>query len=319
MENLEDHTGLDEDKILTLINPSAKGILSAAKTLAYQKQCDDTLSLLADFPHTQQHAAWMLSSTDSSTNFIHSLIGVGSEGYFPSDEFRCVVRAKLGLSPTNDPPGLLHVCACQKSFDAAEDSLHALSCALNKGPRNIRHDNIRDKLYQLLKRLNPGIQQSHLSMEFVVGQVVPQVDEPPYNVRTDIKFIKGAETFYIDVAIVDPAADEFQKPPARSHITQDGAATKHERTKRQHYSRVSTPAAIPPRSIIPFVIEVTGRLGPSALLFLHSQCGTQTFFRSQLLSEINLICARTAGRMFKMTRDRFQGLPGGVFLAPMRV
>ena len=52
MENLEDHTGLDEDKILTLINPSAKGILSAAKTLAYQKQCDDTLSLLADFPHT---------------------------------------------------------------------------------------------------------------------------------------------------------------------------------------------------------------------------------------------------------------------------
>ena len=92
------------------------------------KQCDDMLSLLADFPHTQQHAVWMLSSTGSSTNFIHSLIGVGSEGCFPSDEFRCVVRAKLGLGPTNDPPGLLHVCACQKSFDAAEDSLHALSC-----------------------------------------------------------------------------------------------------------------------------------------------------------------------------------------------
>ena len=119
----------------------------------------------------------MLSSTDSSTNFFHSIIGVGSEGYFPSDEFRCVAWAKLGLGPTNDPPGLFHICACQKSFDAAEDSLHALSCALNKGQRNIRHDSIRDRLYQLLKQLNPGIQQTHLSMEFVVGQIT-YPDEP---------------------------------------------------------------------------------------------------------------------------------------------
>ena len=129
-------------------------------------------------------------------------------------------------------------------------------------------------------------------MEFVVGQVVPTMDEPPYNVRTDIRFVKGAETFFIDVAIVDPAAAEFQKPPTRSHISQDGAASKYERTKRHHYSRVSSPAVMPARSIIPFVIEATGRLGPSALLFLHSQCGTQTFTRSKFLSEINLVCAR---------------------------
>ena len=103
-ENLEDYTGLDEDKILALENPTAGGILSTAKTLAYQKQSDDLLSFLADFPSTQQHAAWMLSSIYTFTNFIHSIIGGGSEGYFPSDEFRCVTRAKLGLGPTNDPP-----------------------------------------------------------------------------------------------------------------------------------------------------------------------------------------------------------------------
>lgn len=92
---------------------------------------------------------------DSSTNLIHSSIGLGSEGYFSADEFRCVTRAKLGFGPTNDPPGLIRVCACSKSFDAAEDSLHALSYGFNKGNRNIRHDSIRDKLYLLIKKLIP--------------------------------------------------------------------------------------------------------------------------------------------------------------------
>ena len=158
LEKLEEHTGLDEEKMLALVNPSARGILTSAKTLAYQKQSDDILAFLADSPASQQHAAWMLSSTDSSTSFIHSSVGLGSEGYFSSDEFRCVARAKLGIAPSNDQPGLFRVCACQKSFDAAEDSLHGLSCALNKGPRNTRHDSIRDALYQLIKRLNNGIQ-----------------------------------------------------------------------------------------------------------------------------------------------------------------
>lgn len=317
-EHLEDHTGLDEAKMLALVNPSARGILSSAKSLAYQKQSDEILAFLADSPTTQQHAAWMLSSTDSSTNFIHSSIGLGSEGYFSSEEFICIARAKLGIAPSNDLPGQFRVCACQKSFDAAEDSLHGLSCALNKGHRNVRHDSIRDLLYQLIKRLNNGIQQTHLSLEFEVGQIQPP-NEPSYVVRTDIKYIKGADTFYIDVAIIDPASAESQKAPTRSHLTQDAASSRYERIKRQHYSRVNSPAAIPPGYIVPFVIEATGRLGPAALLFLHSLCGTQTFSRSNFLSEINLICARTAGRMLKMTRDRFQGLPEGVLMAPMRV
>ena len=315
-EALEDHTGLNEETMLSLVLPSARSILTTAKNLAYKKQSEDLHQLLADFPISQQHAAWMLSSTDSSTNFIHSSIGLGSEGYFSSDEFRCVARAKLGLGPTNEVPGQVRVCACSKSFDASEDSLHALSCSLNKGIRNIRHDSIRNKLYQLIKRLNPGIQQTHLSMEFEVGQIVTASQATSY-VRTDIKYLKGADTLYIDIAIVDPAASEYQKAPTLSHLTRDGAASKYERTKRQHYSRVTIPAPLLPRSVIPFIIEATGRLGPSALLFLRSLCGTQTFSRSKFLSEVNLICARTAGRMFKMTRDRFQGLHQGVLLAPM--
>jgi Reverse transcriptase (RNA-dependent DNA polymerase) len=315
-EALQDHTGLTDAIMLSLVNPTARSTLATAKTLAYKKQSTDLLFLLADSPATQQLASWMLSSTDSSTSFIHSLIGLGSEGYFSSDEFRCVARAKLGVGPTNDPPGLFRVCACNKSFDASVDSLHGLSCALNKGSRNLRHDNIRDRLYQLIKRLNPGIQQTHLSMEFEVGQITAPGDNPKH-IRTDIKYIKGADTFYIDIAIVDPAASTFQKAPIHSHVNQDGAASSYERTKRQHYARVNTPEPLLARSVIPFIIEATGRLGPSALLFLHSLCGTQTYTRSLFISEINLICARTAGRMLKTTRNRFQGPHNGVLLAPM--
>ena len=64
----------------------------------------------------------------------------------------------------------------------------------------------------------------------------------PRIVRTDIKFIKGADTFYIDVAIVDPAAAVFQMPPTRSHLTQDGASSKYEKTtlrQSQHPRRPS--------------------------------------------------------------------------------
>ena len=315
-EALEDHTGLNEETMLSLIFPSATAILTTAKNLAYKKQSTDLHSLLADFPCSQQHAAWMLSSTDSSTSFIHSSIALGAEGYFSADEFRCVARAKLGLGPSNDPPGLIRVCACHKSFDACEDSLHALSCGLNKGVRNVRHDAIRNRLYQLIKKLNPGIQQTHLSMEYVVGQI-DNGDGDSRSVRTDIKYVKGADTFLIDIVIADPAASDYQKAPTFSHLTRDGAASKCERNKRQHYSRVNSPAPLLARSVIPFAIEATGRLGPSALLFLHSLCGTQTFSRSTFLKDINLICARMAGRMLRMTRDRFQGLHEGVLLSPM--
>jgi Reverse transcriptase (RNA-dependent DNA polymerase) len=315
-ESLEDNTGLTEEIMLSLVTPTARGILTTAKTLAYKKQSEILVARLADFPESQQHAAIMLSSTNNSTSFIHSSIGLGSEGYFSADEFRCIARARLGFGPTNDPLGTFRVCACHKSFDAAEDSLHALSCGLNKGPRNTRHDAIRDMLYQLIKKLHPGIQQTHLTMECVVGQILTE-GENPRNVRTDIKFVKGADTLCIDIAVVDPAAATYMQTPTSSHLYRDGAASKYEREKRQHYSRVSVPSPLPPRSVIPFILEATGRLGPSALLFLHTLCGTQTFLRSRFLSDVNLICARTAGRMLKITRDRFQGLHQGVLLSPM--
>ena len=62
---------------------------------------------------------------------------------------------------------------------------------------------------------------------------------------------------------------------------------------------------IPAESVIPFVIESTGRLGPAAFSFLNKICGTQTFKRSRFISEIALLCARYTGKMLVASRERF--------------
>jgi hypothetical protein len=157
------------------------------------------------------------------------------------------------FGPANDPLRTFRVCACHKLFRAAEDSLHALSCELNNGPRNTHHDAIRDMLYQLIKKLHPGIQRTHLTMECVAGQILNE-GENPRNVRTGIKFVKGADTLCIDIAVVDPAAAPYMQTPTSHHIHRDGAASKH-------YSRVNVPSPLTPRSVIPFILEATGRLG----------------------------------------------------------
>ena len=123
-------------------------------------------------------------------------------------------QSQTGTQPHQRPPWVV-VSACNKSFDAAEDSLYTLSCGLNKEFRNVRHDSIRNKLYQLIKRLNPGISQTHLSMEYVVGQI--DSDGEARSARTDIKYVKGADTFFIDVVIADFAALAYQMALTLSH------------------------------------------------------------------------------------------------------
>jgi hypothetical protein len=236
------------------------------------------------------------------------------DSYFSSDEFHCVARAKLGVGPTNDPPGLFRVCACNKSFDASVDSLHGLSCSLNKGSPNLCHDNIRDRLYQLIKRLNPGIQQTHLSMEFEVGQITAPGDNPKH-VRTDIKYIKGADTFYINIAIVDPA-DLPESPnllPRQSRrssilVRKDKASA----LRPGQLSRTS------PRKIN-HPLHHRGERSPWSLRppFSSLSVWYKDLHPFPFFSEINLLCDRTAGRMLKTTRDRFQGLHNGVLQAPM--
>ena len=89
----------------------------------------------------------------------------------------------------------------------------------------------------------------------------------------------------------------------------DAAAKAMETAKRNHYSAVKDPLQLPPASIIPFVLETSGRLGPSALGFIQRISGAHTYLRSQFFKEINFICAIYSRRMLEATREWMRANP----------
>ena len=76
-----------------------------------------------------------------------------------------------------------------------------------------------------------------------------------------------------------------------------------ERLKRAKYAKIAPPSTPPPASVIPFVMEASGRLGPAAISFLLRICPTQSYLRTKFLNEVSLICARAVGKMLRMARD----------------
>jgi hypothetical protein len=156
-------------------------------------------------------------------------------------------------------------------------------------------------LFSLIKKRFP---QAPIWKEKEVGETGP-IHGAIKAVRADIVVTLGARTFYIDVSTIDPGCETCLHHPINSATTQDASARSRETHKRKHYARVITPAPLPAESIIPFVIESSGRLGPSALSFLFTICGTQTFLRSKFISAISTLCARYIGKTLKATRDRF--------------
>ena len=166
-------------------------------------------------------------------------------------------------------------------------------------------------LHKEMKKRFPG---DSIEMEQAVGQIVtPNARGGPdnvTNVRADIVWQKGAEQIVIDVSIVGPEAKIYMKFPTLSYIKQDGAALAMELKKRRYYRKVTQPNHIPEASVIPFVVESTGRLGPAAFSFLNMVCGTQTCRRSAFLSECGLLCARYSGYMRVAGRDRIAANAG---------
>ena len=173
----------------------------------------------------------------------------------------------------------------------------------------MRHTAALDILHRLIKNMAPG---EYCEKEKEVGKIITANLGRPDSVtfvQGDIVWQQGAAKHVIDLSIVTPEANSFLNPPYLSFLKQDAAAVCGEKRKRLYYSKVNevngVADRIPAESLVPFVIESTGRLGPAAFSFLNKICGTQTYRRSRFISEIALVCARYTGKMLVATRDRF--------------
>jgi hypothetical protein len=120
--------------------------------------------------------------------------------------------------------------------------------------------------------------------------------------------MNGAVKEVIEVSVVVPEANTYM---ARydTYLTQDVAAERTEVTKRVKYTKVNRVsgeiATIPADSVTTFVLEASGRLGPAAFSFINRLFETHTYKRSQLITEIALICAKYTGKMLTASRDRY--------------
>jgi hypothetical protein len=308
-ENLGDYTDLTTEELASMTHANCRTTLSTAVKTALAKQSDLYHTSLCAFPATRHISAWFLSSSVSSTSFISSTTGIDASNYFPPSDFVCAVRAFLGYGHSNALPAVPSRCSCGKMVCPSTEQLHTAHCSANRAIWTHRHNDIRDCFGRLLRKMYPN---NVVSMEKVVGKTAPDSDGVAHDVVADIALDLGPEVIVIDFAVVSPGASLYMEQPTESPINQDGAAKHMERNKRSKYAKIAPPSTPPPASVIPFVIEASGRLGPAAISFLLRICPTQTFLRTHFLNEISLICARALGKMLRIARDSYRrALPQG--------
>ena len=302
-QGLEEHTEISEVMMIGMTLATSHGILTLGKRKADKVAGDMIHTKLLETLDGRRTAAWMKSSSNSGMAFMDSTVGIELNRYFTKEEFRCVARSKIGVGPTNQDPELYQVCLCQKNYKVGENPYHGAHCHMNKGLRNKRHTDIRDRLATLLRHVYEPAPGS-LTLEPVMGRTA--VARGAKEVKADISLVRAAETLVIDVSCVDPGADQYLLTPVFSFRVQDGAAKSMEAHKIAHYKTVVTPHVLPDGAVIPFVVEASGRLGPSALGFLQRVCGTRTYLRSRFISDISMICAISLGKSLEATRERFR-------------
>ena len=246
-------------------------------------------------------AAYILSSATSSTAYLGSATGLEHDAYFGPAEFRCAGRCTLGYGPVNAEEGQKKTCgACRKVINLLNDPFHGMSCTGTKGFRTKRHNDIRDLLLKLIKKRYPNLTNDTLKLEEYVG-----FDAEDVGFKADITWQCEAEKVIVDLMCIDVGCASYTKPPTRSYLAVENAARYAEGIKRLHYKRVIRPVKLNDNSVIPFIIEASGRLGPAALGFVNRICGTQTYMKSNFLRDISMITARYMGRMLKATRDQY--------------
>jgi hypothetical protein len=85
--------------------------------------------------------------------------------------------------------------------------------------------------------------------------------------RADLVIVLGTRTYTIDVSVTNPSS--VSSLALHSASTPDRAASVREDEKSQKYRHLPGMGVVGDKNFTPFVIETTGRLGPSALAFLN--------------------------------------------------
>jgi len=146
----------------------------------------------------------------------------------------------------------------------------------------VRHDNVNVSLGKFVRKCWPN----------ATVFVEPRRNEREQTQRPDLLIYHDNTAYVIDVMIRDPSSPSTLSTN-QSHRITDATNKSGEAIKRRHYNQWANN-----HTIVPFVIEATGRLGPSAELFIKAITGVNTKARSLFLTTMHAIIARYNGSMF---------------------
>jgi Reverse transcriptase (RNA-dependent DNA polymerase) len=287
--------------LTTAPNLTRQAIIAVHKALM-DKLYNRLQSLEEDHPYV----AYLRSATEDAGSGPMAWL----KGFYGNDMryFKEVIQLYLGFpsSPSQVPRGRRgYRCLCQirraqrsnSNREPAPDPTlpcgfgHPGLCGECSGVMDTRHNLVKEATAALLKDMLPA---DTITLEEKVG-VNPSNG---HDVIADIivKDAQGIVRYAIDVAVVMPSAKDYLQPTVGAYKLKDAAAVQEERRKRRTYRNF-----IPAPKIIPFVLESTGRFGPSAKAFLKQICGENTFRRSQFISQCSQYLAVGLGMMVQIS------------------
>jgi hypothetical protein len=209
-------------------------------------------------------------------------------GNSPGIRFDCTyfsISIILRLLMDVSPPTLVGIrCYCTRQgrpviIGDPIDQLHCFDCNNVAANRIERHDFVYKEILLLIRRYIP-----HASVE--AEHLIRYANAE--DKKADLKIcLPNSQIFYVDVTIFNPGSRSYQ------NLSPEALMKTRERSKREQYKKVGFDLTDP--SMIPFVIDVTGNIGPSGLAFidtLHSFAKEKCpLFKQIFLRRINVALA----------------------------
>jgi hypothetical protein len=281
----------DEDTVLNHVLPEA--------VVSFNKRITATRKLQLEALHTSKiesdpaAAAWLLSSCTPNSGRWLDWRGGGLHRFrMAGDLYVDALSRRLLCPPTQLQKEVAARC-CDCSPALSSHPTHLLDCVRNQWCFTRRHTVICQLLASYTRR--------------VCSDSLVYIEHPLQDctnpMRADLVIVLGTRTYTIDVSITNPSC--VSSLALLSASIPDRAASAREDEKRQKYGHLPGMGVGGDKTFTPFVIESTGRLGPSALAFLKilSTPETRTTL-SNLLGSISACIAFFNSLLLKCAKRR---------------
>jgi hypothetical protein len=304
-------TGFVEDEIKGVV----KGVrerADCARRVVFEKMLVDST-----FPKDRHRLVLFRSGAcKDAGRWVHDVLSFTyGPKYFPSEWFVLAMRMRLLEDVTDAAGNGLSSCGCcaasgcQRNLENERRFLHSLSC-MNTYQQTQRHDGIRDLLCAMLKsHIGKGeegeLRIDSVSKEESIGDGVTAVCVRSVRMDVVVRASKGgvSHIYLLDAAVVNPMS---RMPPSGAIVP--FAAVKARAAEKVGKLRRDLPLLDLTRNVkfVPFVVEVTGRLGPEALGLLEV-LQIPGELRRSFSRDLSVHLARYNGKMLSMVRKATLG------------